>query len=88
MVSAHGIGDETDIERAVPELCADVVREVQRAVQIEVHVVSGCVLHEILRELEAGELAGDGDVGDDVEAADAPNGRDRRPGARELRRQR
>src|ERR1700687_6123200 len=74
-----GVGDVLDVERPVADLCADVACEVNRAVQIEVDEVRGRILHEILQELEPGELTGDGDVRDNVETADAAKRRNRRP---------
>ena len=71
--SGVGLDDVADVERAVADLDADVVREVERAVDVDVEVVAAGVLDQLVRQLEAGDFAGNRDV-----AAPSRRGRCRR----------
>src|SRR5438067_13174747 len=60
---------ESEIERAIARLHADVVVQIQRPVDVDVVIVPRVFVLD-RRQLECGELAGDRDVRDDVGAAD------------------
>src|SRR5262249_23542531 len=73
----------TEVERAVAALHADVVRQVHRAVDIEVDVVAGVLVVD-RGQLEERQFARDRHRRYDVDAADAADGRDRRSLLNEL----
>ena len=73
---------------AIAALHADVVVEIQRAVEVEVDVVRGVSAVDAVGNLEGGELTGDRDVRHHVEASDAAERRNRRARVRELDRER
>ena len=72
------VDDVADVQASIADLRAHVVVEVHRAVEIEVEVVGPVLLADALGNLEADQLAGDGDVRHDVHARDAADVRNRR----------
>ena len=73
------------VERPVPDLRAEVVGKVHRAVEVEVVVLGAVVFVDAFRQLEDAEFARDRNVRHHVAPADHADGRDGSLGLHELR---